>query len=79
MKNDFYLENENEENTPPDSFRETKMNDVEINMAEENENNFKTVVETVDNNNNVINSQNTTNIAQNFQFQVYSQPNYYSY
>lgn len=79
MKNDFYLENENEENTPPDSFRETKMNDVEINMAEENENNFKTVVETVDNNNNVINSQNTTNIAQNFQFQVYSQPNYYGY
>ena len=37
MKNDFYFENENAENTPPDLFEnETENKDVEINFSEEN-------------------------------------------
>lgn len=79
MEGDFYFDNENAENTPPDSFNETKNIDVEINSFKENEVCAENVAEDVNNSNKVINNQKTTNNAQNYQYQPYYQPNYYGY
>lgn len=80
MKNDFYFENENAENTPPDLFEnETENKDVEINFSEENNEVVENQTDQVNNFNNVINSRKTTYIAENRQNPPSFQPNYYGY
>lgn len=73
MNDDFYFENENAENTPPDSFnKEPEIGDVEIDFSE-------ILDEDVNNSNNVINNEKPSNNAGNPQFREVFQPNYHSY
>lgn len=80
MADNFYFEDENAENTPPETLKEEqKMNNVEKNSYDENMNNVDAATKNVNNNNFVNNHQNYYNVAQNQQYQPYYQPNYYSY
>ncbi len=80
MNNDFYFDDENAENIPPDFSENTaEGKDVEIDFSEQKTSNEASVKSGVNNSDNLINTQNSTYTARNPQNPPPFQPNYYGY